>query len=227
VSRAEPSTPAIACGPRRSPRLLAAIACAAAITLGSAAASAAAPPDAHDRALVAALNAKVTVFRAVASESGSSTNDELDRCPYIKQHPDQAFAAAFSMLPALLIEVVNRFKPELTGLRTTLAAMHPDSTVFAQWLSAEHAELGLILEFDNHGRSIDLCNAVTVLLAKHTTAADVRRALGIDPSLIAVLFSSASQKSSGVLAKLGPTMRTFFVAAGLSKASAAALTSAS
>jgi hypothetical protein len=225
VRSADPHTPTRRGRRRRSTRPLGAFACAAAIALGSAAAQAAAPPDAHDRALVATLNARVTAFRDIASESGGSTDTELERCPYIKEHPDQAFAAAFSVLPALLIEVVDRFKPELTGLRATLAGMHPDSPLFAQWLSAERDELGLILEFDNHGKPINLCNAVSVLLAKHTTAADVRGVLGIDPSLIAVLFSTTSQKSSSELSKLAPRMQAFLLAAGLSKASASVLTS--
>jgi hypothetical protein len=54
-----------------------ALAVAVALALGSAAAGAAAPPDAHDRALVATLNARVAVFRDIASGSGGATNSVL------------------------------------------------------------------------------------------------------------------------------------------------------
>jgi hypothetical protein len=60
------------------------------------------------------------------------------------------------------------------------------------------------------------------MLDKKSTPADVQRVLGIDPSLIAVLFQSPA---GAALAGLNPQMRAFFIAAGLSKADAKILTS--
>jgi len=211
--------------PRQASPLLV-LACAATVALAAAAAPAAAPPDAHDRALAATLAARVAVFRAIAARTRGGSSSARASCPSLKQNPGQALAAAFSILPVLLIEVVDELKPELTGLRATLAAMHPDAPLFARWLSDERDELDLILEFDNHGRPLDLCAAVTVLAAKHPASAEVERVLGIDPSLVTTLFATAS-RSSAQLSGLAAQMRAFFLAAGLSRASAVALTSSS
>jgi hypothetical protein len=100
--------------------------------------------------------------------------------------------------------------------------MHPHSTLFRKWAAAEASNFGLILQFDNHGQKIDLCESATVMLDKKSTAADVHRVLGIDPSLIAKLFSSSS---SSAATKLDPQMEKFFVAAGLSAKDAKTLTS--
>ena len=100
----------------------------------------------------------------------------------------------------------------------------PDSTLFRSWVGAEQKNLELILAFDNHGAKIDLCRAATVMLDKSSTADDVQKVLGIDPSLIARLFSSGSSAAGASLTRLNPRMRTFFVAAGLSRKDAAILT---
>jgi hypothetical protein len=193
--------------------------------LAAAAAFAATPkPDAHDRALARHLDAKVKTFRDIASQTGSSNDlkQSLNRCPLLKKDPGQAFAALFALLPALMTQLVNDYGPQLRDLRGTMAGMHPHAKLFRSWLGAEGQSLALILRFDNHGKKIDLCEAATVMLDKKTTAADIQRTLGIDPTLIAALFQSPA---SAKLTKLDPPMRTFLVRAGLSKADAKALTS--
>jgi hypothetical protein len=186
--------------------------------------AAAAKPDAHDRAVARELDAKVKTFKEVATKTGGSKELQraLDSCPLLKKDPGQAFAALFALLPVLLIELVNDYGPQLRAVRSTVRSLHPHSSLFRKWLAAEGKSFDLILRFDNHGKKIDVCEAATVMLDKKTTAADVKTLLGIDPSLIAVLFQSPS---STTLTKLNPKMRAFFVAAGLPKADAKALTS--
>jgi hypothetical protein len=203
-------------------RALAVVASIAAIAAG-AALGAAPRPDAHDRALARALDAKVKTFREIASQTDNSDlKQSLDHCPVVKKDPSQAFGAMVALLPALLAELVNDYGPELRGLRQTLVGMHPHSALFRKWTAAEAANFDVILQFDNHGKKIDLCEAATVMLDKKSTAADVRRVIGIDPSLIAKLFTSGS---SSATTKLDPQMNAFFVAAGLSAKDAKTLTS--
>jgi hypothetical protein len=194
----------------------------AALTLSAAAAAEAPKPDAHDRALAALLSAKVTTFRRLSAPNDHSLQTSLDRCPFIKKNPKDAFAAIFALVPVVLIEAVNEDGPQLRALRSSIGAMHPDSTLFAQWLSAVDNDLSLILEFDNGGKKIDLCDAATVLLDKKTNAAEIQRVLGIDPALLGKIFSSPV---SSKLEKLNPRMRTFLIAAGVSRKNAATLTS--
>lgn len=204
-------------------KTLAAVAALAA--LSAAAALGAGPsPDAHDRALAHRLDAKVQTFREIAAQKGGSASIKrsLDRCPLLQKDPGQAFAALLSVLPALMTEVVNRYGPRLRGLERTINAMHPHSRLFASWLAAEGQSFALILRFDNHGKKVDLCKAAEVMLDKKSTAEDVHRVLGIDPSLIVALFQSPA---SATLTELNSRMRAFFVAAGLPAAHARALTS--
>jgi hypothetical protein len=140
----------------------------------------------------------------------------------MKKDPSQAFAALFALAPALLVELVNDYGPELRDLRGTIAGMQPHSALFRKWTTAETAEFDLILQFDNHGKKIDLCEAATVMLDKKSTAADIHRVLGIDPILVAKLFTSSATSAA---TKLDPQMRAFFVAAGLSAKDAKTLTS--
>ncbi len=192
--------------------------------LALAASAAAAPrPDAHDRALVKELGEKVTAFQAVSAKTNSNSN-ALKNCSVFRKNPSQAFAAAFVLLPALLVDVVNHYKPQLTDLRDTLAGMHPDSSLFREWVAAETQSFDLILQFDNHGKAIDYCKAAQVLLSNKSTAADVRAVLGINPSLVAKLFQGGSHGPSATLARLNPQIRKFFVAGGLTVKQAAALT---
>lgn len=200
---------------------------AAAALAAAATAGAATPrPDAHDRALVSQLGGKVATFQAVATQTngGNELKTALAKCPLLKKDPAQAFAAVFALLPALLIDVVNQYRPQLTDVRDTLARMHPNSPLFRQWLAAEVQVLGLTLEFDNHGKKIDLCRAATVMLDKKSSAQDVKNALGVAPAVIAKLFQGGSSAASATLKRLNPQMRAFFVAAGLSPKVAAALT---
>ena len=218
-----------ATGGRRAAGALVVLALSAGL-LGLAATAAAAvatgKPDGHDRALAKQLDVKVATFKAIAGSSSSSTpTDVLKNCPLLKKSPSDAFAAVFALLPALLIVAVNEYKPELVDLRTTLAAMHPDSALFAQWLSAKGKSLGLILEFDNHGKKVDLCAAATVMLKKGSTAADIQRVLGINPALIATLFTNSPNSASATLTRINPMMKTFFIAAGLKAKDATTLTS--
>jgi hypothetical protein len=204
-------------------RALTLVAALAALTAG-AALGAAPKPDSHDRALARALDAKVRTFREIAAQTGNSDlKQSLNKCAVVKKDPSQAFAALFAILPALLIELVNDYGTELRGLRQTLGDMHPHSALFAKWAAAEAGNFDLILQFDNHGKKIDLCEAATVMLDKKSTAADVHRVLGIDPRLIAKLFTSGGASSTAT--KLDPQMERFFVAAGLSAKDAKTLTS--
>jgi hypothetical protein len=197
-----------------------------ALVLCGAAAGAAAPkPDAHDRAIALQLAAKVATFRAIAAkEKGSSSDQSLNKCAYLKAHPKDAFAAVFAILPALLVQLVNDYKPQLVDLENTVTSLHPDSPVFSKWLTASGKNFGLILKFDNHGQKIDLCQVATVMLTKSSTADDFHRVLGIDPALIGVLFSNANAAASKTVTKLNPQVRAFLIAAGVPRKDAIALT---
>ncbi len=202
---------------------MAASAAVLALALSTGASAAAPKPGAHDRALARQLSARVTTFQQLASGTkDDSFQKSLGRCAFIKKHPKDAFAAIFALVPVVLIEAVDEYGPELRSLRSSIGAMHPDSPLFAQWLTAVGGDLSLILEFDNHGKKIDLCDAATLLLDKKTTAADVHRVLGIDPTLLGKVFSNPV---SSKLENLNPKMRTFLIAAGVSRKNAATLTS--
>ena len=209
-------------------RRRAALICAtAALALGLVAAAmpaAPAKPDPHDRALAQQLSAKVTAFRRIVTKSGAGLQKSIDTCPIAKKDPSQAFALVFAAVPALFTEIVTDYKPQIVALRDTAAAMHPDAPVFTTWLTALGKSFDFLLEFDNHGKSVDICKAATVLLDKHSTAADIQRVLGIDPALIGQLFTN---KPQSLLTKLEPRMTAFFIAAGLSKKNAQILTSSS
>jgi hypothetical protein len=195
------------------------------VALVCAGAATAARPDAHDRALVHRLQAETNAFAVLASH-GSSEDPALQKCSFMKtKDAAKAFAAAFAVLPALLVQIVSQYKPQFTHLRQVLGGMQPDSQVFAKWLVAERQNLGLLLQFDNGGKPIDLCKAGEVMLSKSSTAADVRAVLGIDPALIAKLFTSGQSGSQSTITLLNPQMRTFFVQAGLTPKAAKALTS--
>ncbi len=142
----------------------------------------------------------------------------------MKKDPSQAFALVFAAVPALFTEIVTKYKPEIVALRETVGSMHPDAPVFGSWLTALGQSFDLLLEFDNHGKEVDICKAANVLVDKHSTAADIQRVLGVDPTLIAQVFTNKPQKK---LTKLEPQMTAFFVAAGLSKKNAQILTSSS
>jgi hypothetical protein len=180
-------------------------------------------PRPHDRALVKQLVTQVNTFSALSS----STSDDkaLKKCSFLKKNPAQAFAAVIAILPALLIEVVGQNKPQFVKLRGELAAMHPDSTLFRQWLGAEVKSLDLLLLFDNGGKPVDLCKAAQVMLSKKSTAADVHAVLGIDPALVAKLYQSGESGAGRMLTKLNPKMRTFFISAGMTPKQAKVLTS--
>ncbi len=196
-----------------------------ALSLGVASASGArAKPDSNDRALARQLSARVAAFRAIATKSGAGLQKSIDSCTAAKKDPSQAFALVFAAVPALFTEIVTEYKPQIVALRDTVAAMHPDAPVFGTWLTALGQSFDLLLEFDNHGKQVDICKAATVLLDKHSTAADIHRVLGIDPTLLAQLFTNKPQKK---LTKLEPQMTAFFIAAGLSKKNAQILTSSS
>ena len=206
--------------------LLAAAVAAAAVLAAPAAPAPAPVPDAHDRALIAKLDTKVTTFRKLAAERGddSKVDESLKTCPAVQKDPSQAFGAVLVLLPALLAELVNEYRPQLTEVHDTLTAMRPHSPLFRQWVTAEGQSFGLILQFDNHGKKIDYCDAATVLLNKKSTAADIRNAIGVDPALIGKLFSTDSSTAGKTLERVNPKMRRFFRAAGVSPANATALT---
>lgn len=183
-------------------------------------------PDAHDRVLVLQLGGTVATFQAVASKTSGDDQlqKDLKNCAFVKKDPTQAFAAVFALLPVLLIDLVNQYGSPLTDVRDTLAKMRPHAPLFRRWLAAEVQSLDLILQFDNHGKKIDVCQTATVLLDKKSTAKDIRNVLGLDPALISKLFQSGSTNASATLKRVNPPMRSFFVAAGLSPKRATALT---
>ena len=159
---------------RRSPMIegmiritLLGAAVAAASVLAAPATPAPAPvPDAHDRALIANLDTKVTTFRKLAAERGddSKVDESLKTCPAVQKDPSQAFGAVLVLLPALLAELVNEYRPQLTEVHDTLTAMRPHSRLFRRWVTAKARASADILQFDNHGKKINYCDAATVLL---------------------------------------------------------------
>ncbi|HZO96244.1 MAG TPA: hypothetical protein VFB42_02620 [Gaiellaceae bacterium] len=203
---------------------LAAIALAAVGAAGVAGAASSAP-SAHDRALARQVDAMAATFAGLSSRS-DDLDKTLAKCSFAKgKDPSQALAATVALLPALLIEAVNDFKPQLVSARRLLASMHPDSKLFARWLDAEAKSVAFLLRFDNGGKPVDLCKAAQVLLAKDSTPAEIREVLGIDPTAIAKAFTGSASSAGDTVTRLNPRMRTFFVRAGLSKKHAAALTS--
>jgi hypothetical protein len=196
-----------------------------ALTVATTAGAAPAKPDAHDRALAAQLNAKVGTFGNVVAQTGENSliKGELKNCaPFKTKDPAKGFAAAFALLPALMVRLVDDYKPQITNLVRTVEAMHPDSPLFRKWATALAKAYSLVLKFDNHGGKIDLCHATTVILDKKSTAADYQSALGVNPALVAQLFQSAASQT---VTTLDAEMRSFFIAAGLSAKSATTLTS--
>jgi len=198
-----------------------------ALVAATAAAAAATPkPDAHDRALAGQLGTMVSTFQLLASKTGSGDvlQQGLKNCASLKKNSAQAFAAVLVLVPVLMIEIVSRYKGPLTNVRDALAKMHPHAVLFRQWLAAEQQSLNLILQFDSHGKKVDACRAVTVLLDKTATAKDIRAVVGVDSSVIAKLYKSAASQTTATLTRLGPQMRRFLVTAGLSAKTAAAIT---
>jgi hypothetical protein len=181
-------------------------------------------PDAHDRALAQRLSTQVLAFQAIVKKSGAGLQKSIDSCKLAKQKPAQAFALVIAAVPALFTQIVTEYKPQIVSLRETVAALHPDAPVFRSWTTALGQEFDLLLQFDNGGKDVDICKAAGVLLDKHSTPADLHRVLGIDPALIAKIFTNKAQAR---LTKLEPQMTAFFVAAGLSRKNAKILVSSS
>lgn len=178
-------------------------------------------PDTHDRALAHKLNKSIATLRALSKSSKSIDALMPKKCASLNGS-DQQFAAAIALTPVLLGQAVHQYKAQLVSLRNTIVGMHPDSPLFAQWIGALQQDFALILQLDTHGRKIDFCKAAGVILDKSSTPAQWRRATGMDPALLARFFDNKSQAK---LTALGPKMKSFFVAAGLSAQDAATLTS--
>jgi hypothetical protein len=189
------------------------------------AATASSKPDAHDRALARQIDALATTFGRLPSQQ-QDLDKALANCSFMKgKDPSQAFAGAIALLPALLIETVNKFRPQLVQARDLLAPMHPDSQLFAQWLAAERKSLAFLFQFDNGGKQIDLCKAAKVMLEKGSTPAEIKAVLGIDPAAIAKAFDGSMAAATDAVTRLNPRMRTFFVSAGMPRKHAVSLTS--
>ncbi len=213
--------------PGTAARLAGLIVAVAVLSSSAAIARGATPrPDSHDRALISRLAAKVSSFQAIAAKTSddSALEKSLDNCPAFKKDPSNLFAAVVALLPALLIEVVNEAKPQLVQLRDLVAGMDAHAPLFDRWLAAEADSFRLILRFDNHGKKIDYCKAATVMLAKSSTAQDIRNAFGIDPAAIAALFDTSPSSVSVRLKSLNPQIRPFLVLGGLSTKMARQLT---
>jgi hypothetical protein len=203
------------------------IAAAAVVTavLAGSAAAAVWKPDHHDRVLAAQLATKALAFKKLAGDdrAAKALQKSLTTCPAFKGNGTKAFAAAFASIPVLMIYIVQHYDAQLHELQAAFTSMRADSPLFARWLSLQGKSVALILKFDTHGKPVDGCKATTVLLDKKSTRAQISRALGgLDPSLIVDLFQS---KVNSELTAMGPKMQSFFVAAGLSKADAKAMTS--
>jgi hypothetical protein len=211
------------------------------------AAQAAAGPDAHDRTLVAALAARVATFRDIdTSAFGASVTHAFHTCVPLeksiiksKGNFGAAFSsvltAAFDLALPLTINLADRYKPQLTALRSELTGMHADSPLFAQWLSTEAQSLSLILEFDSNGQPVNACTAAAYMqgIAKTSKTrmaavlAEFPREVGISLDQYKALgprFYSNSNPTV-TLASLAPRTKAFFVAAGLTQTDAALLSS--
>jgi hypothetical protein len=177
-------------------------------------------PDAHDRALMSRLEAKVQEYEALGPSS-NVTDSTVAQCAFVKKDPAKGFAAAFAVLPVDVIELVTRFRGPFRDIQRTLLSVDPHDGLFRRWVAAERAEVALLLSFDNGGKTIDVCHAARLLMEKHPPPAEVREVLGINPSLVPLLFR---RTSTSPLSKLNPAMRAFFIAGGVSKKHAEALT---
>jgi len=215
--------------------------------LASAEAVQAAAPDAHDRALAAALDARVATFRAFDTASfGASESKALHSCVPLekgllkdKGSLGKAFSgiltAALDLALPLTIDLADRYESELSSLRVALTAMHPDSTLFGQWRTAELRSLNLFLGFANHAQLVDPCSAATYMqgLAKISKAGmaaalvDFQSKVGISLAQfqrLAPSFYSNSDPATA-LSSLAQRMGAFFVAAGLDAKDAGVLSS--
>ena len=211
------------------------------------AAQAAAGPDAHDRTLVAALDASVATFRDIDTAAfGANVTHAFHTCLPLEKSiiKDKnnfgaalsgVFTAAFDLALPVTINLADRYKPQLTALRSALSAMHADSPLFAQWLSTEERSLSLILQFENNGQRVNSCAAATYMqgLAKTSKTrmaavlAEFPRVVGISLDQYKALgpkFYSNSNPTD-TLASLAPKTKAFFVAAGLTPTDAALLSS--
>jgi hypothetical protein len=220
---------------------------AAAASLAAVAGQAAQAPDAHDRALSATLDANVAAFRDISTTSfGASVTRTLHGCVPLEKgiasnakNAGTAFAglltAALELALPLTVDLADRYRPELVRLQTVLATMNPDSSLFAQWRSAETRSVTFILKFDNHGRLVDPCAAALYMqgLAKASKSAraaelaqfpqKVGLSLGQYEALAPALYSNSDP--ADILSGLAPRMKAFFRAAGLSSNDAAVLSS--
>jgi hypothetical protein len=189
------------------------------------AAAGASSPDTHDRALMAQLEAKVAQYEALGSNSSADIDALMSKCDLVKKNPSQALKVMFAFLPIAVIELVQRYRGPFEDIRQTLASMHPDSPLFRRWVAAELREVQFLLQFGNGGKKIDPCNAVHVILSAHSTPAQIRSALGIEPTLLARLIARSTTGHEADLKRLDPPMRKFFLAGGVSRKHAVALTS--
>ena len=208
-------------------RLLSVVVVLAALAVVSAAPAAAPTPDAHDRALAQRLAAEVSSLTKLGATSNGVDNritKDLKGCTGLGKTPGDSFAVVFAMLPVVLIDAVNQFRPEFLQVRATIAPMRPHATLFRRWLAGELAGLDQILAFDNHGKKIDFCAAAKVMLAKSPKDADVRAVLGLSLARIQSLFSGPSAAASAAVTKLNPPMRAFLLAAGVRRSVAVQLT---
>jgi hypothetical protein len=186
----------------------------------AATASAARAPDAHDRALMARLEAKVAEYHTLGKSK--SLDPSLEKCSFVKGDPSKAFAAAIAALPALVAELVHKYRPVFDDIDQTLASMQPDDAVFRRWIAAMRQDVAFLLRFDNGGKKIDVCGAADAVL--HNRVADFSRAVGLPASLLAQFLSREAGGESAALKRLNAQMRLFLIAGGVSRARAVQLT---
>jgi len=204
-------------------------------------------PDAHDRALVAALVADVATFRAIDTAGfGAGESRALHTCTplleSVRAHAKNvgtAFAslltASFDLAVPLMIELADANDAKLLVLESRLELMHPHAALFARWRTDELAALQLIVAFDSHRAPVDACSAAAYMVrlgtldkAKQAAAlASFRTEIGISASAFAVLAPKLFSNSdpADLLSAIELRVKAFFVAAGASPSDAAALSS--
>ena len=201
-------------------RLLLVLPLFAALAALAATASAARAPDMHDRALMAQLEAKVAEYHTLGKSK--SLDDSLEKCSFVKGDPSKAFAAAFAALPALVAELVHRYRAVFDDINQTLTSMSPDDAVFRRWVAAMRTDVVFLLRFDNGGKKIDLCRAADAVL--HKRVADFSRIVGLPASLVVQFYSREVGGQTSALKRLNAQMRPFLIAGGVSRAHAVQLT---
>jgi hypothetical protein len=183
-------------------------------------ASAARVPDAHDRALMAQLEAKVAEYHTVGKST--SVDHSLEKCSFVKGDVSKAFAATIAALPAIVAQLVHRYRAAFDDIEQTLASMRPDDAVFRRWVAAMHDDVAFLIRFDNGGKKIDLCRAADAVL--HNRVSEFSQVLGLPASLVKRFLTRELGGQGAALKRLDTEMRPFLIAGGVSPEHAGEMT---